>query len=76
MSVEHLCASCSSSIWCPTWAEYKCKLKERRIYYGMLFSKHCPDYKKRDKNFKESKCQCDDCLKNEDLWEEDLEDYR
>lgn len=74
MVKESLCASCASSIWCPTWAEWKCKLKERRIYSAMLLSKQCPDYKKSDKNFKESKCQCDDCLKNESLLDGESED--
>lgn len=67
---EQLCASCVSSIWCPTWAEWKCRVNERRIYSAMLLSKECPDYKKRGKDFSEAKCQCEDCLKNEDLWDE------
>ena len=71
---EYLCSTCSKSIWCPTWAEWKCKLKERRIYSSMLFSKQCPDYKKRDKNFKELKCQCDDCLNNESLFDFESDD--
>lgn len=62
------CPSCTNSIRCNTWAEWKCRVKERRIYnYAEMTS--CPNYIKRDKNFKESLCQCDDCLKNESLWE-------
>ena len=42
-----LCETCTNAIWCPTWAEWKCKAKEKRIY-GELTK--CSDYKKRDKN--------------------------
>lgn len=71
---EYLCSTCSKSIWCPTWAEWKCMLKERRIYSSMSLSKQCSDYQKRDKNFKESKCQCDDCLDNESLFDFESEE--
>lgn len=71
MAKESLCASCSMSLWCPTWAERKCmKRKIRFSTYGHFQPVECPDYKKRDKNFKESRCQCDDCLKNESLLDE------
>ena len=62
-----LCETCSEAIWCPTWAEWRCKAKEKRIYVKLT---KCPDYKKRDKNFKEPKCQCESCLENADLWAE------
>lgn len=62
-----LCETCSEAIWCPTWAEWRCKAKEKRIYVKLT---KCSDYKKRDKNFKEPKCQCESCLENDDLWEE------
>ena len=74
MVKQNLCASCSHSIFCPTWAEWKCRVKERRIHFSITTSKQCPDYEKRDKNFKESKCQCKDCLQNESLWDEQNED--
>lgn len=61
-----LCETCAESIWCPTWGEWKCKAKSKRIYSDVT---KCSDYKKRDKNFKEPRCQCDDCLKNEALWD-------
>ena len=68
-----LCATCTMSIWCPTWTEWKCKAKEKRIYnYKAVTS--CDDYKKRDKNFKEPKCQCKDCLENDILFEEESEE--
>ena len=63
-----LCEICSEAIWCPTWAEWRCKAKEKRIYVKLA---KCSDYKKRDKNFKEPKCQCESCLENDDLWEEE-----
>ena len=68
-----LCPSCENSIWCPTWAEWKCKVKERRIYDYKTLTK-CKSYKQRDKKFKEPKCQCEDCLKNELLLDEEEED--
>lgn len=66
---EGLCPICTNSIWCPTWAEWKCKIKERRIYDYKTLTE-CKFYKKRGKDFKESRCQCEDCLKNEDLLDE------
>ena len=66
---EKLCSSCTSSIWCPTWSEWKCKALKRRIYWNSFLTT-CRFYKKRGKDFKELKCQCDDCLKNETLLDE------
>ena len=63
---ESLCLNCVNSIFCPTWAEVKCKVREKRIYNHAVLT-DCGFYKKRDKNFKESPCQCEDCLKNEFL---------
>lgn len=63
-----LCETCSEAIWCPTWAEWRCKAKEKRIYVKLT---KCSDYEKRDKNFKEPKCQCKSCLENELLFEEE-----
>lgn len=63
---EDLCSTCANSIRCDTWAEWKCRKFERRIYdyYTMT---NCEFYKKRQKNFKEPKCQCEDCINNESL---------
>ena len=45
---------------------------KKRIYnYKDLVS--CSSYLKRDKNFKESKCQCKSCLENEMLIDEEEE---
>ena len=65
-----LCPSCVNSVWCPTWTEWKCKAKSKRIYSVVT---KCGSYKKRDKDFKEPKCQCEDCLKNEILWDKEEE---
>lgn len=65
-----LCPSCAMSIWCPTWAEWRCKAKERRIYEIPV---KCEDYKKREKDFKEPRCQCQSCLENEKLYEDEEE---
>ena len=67
---KELCATCAESIWCPTWAEWRCKAKEKRIYNADKLTK-CKFYKKRGKNFKEPKCQCRSCLENELLFEEE-----
>lgn len=68
-----MCPTCSNSILCKTWAEYKCKKLERRIY-GYMKLTECKYYKKREKDFKESPCRCEDCLKNELLASEYLEE--
>lgn len=65
---KSLCETCIHSIRCETWAEWKCKLENRRIYE---IRTKCSGYKKRDSNFKEPKCQCEDCLKNELLFSEE-----
>lgn len=65
---EGLCSSCMNSIWCPTWGEWKCKALKRRIYWSNLST--CRFYSKRGKDFKEPRCQCDGCLKNEALLDE------
>lgn len=70
---QGLCPTCAESIHCDTWGEMKCKKLERRIN-GYKTLTYCKFYKKRDKSFKEPKCQCEDCLKNGALHEEYLED--
>lgn len=64
---NNLCASCSNSLRCYTWGEYRCSAKKRRVYETVA---KCDDYIKRPKNWKEMRCQCDDCLRNEALAEE------
>ena len=68
-----LCSNCTFAIWCPTWAEMKCSTKSKRIRGWKTLSK-CEFYKKRDKDFKEPKCQCEDCLQNDILWDQDEEE--
>lgn len=73
MSNEGLCPVCANSIRCEIWAEWKCKVKGKRIYnYKEI--KTCQDYIARGKDFEEPKCQCDDCLNNELLLDEEEED--
>ena len=57
-----LCPTCVNSIFCPTWAEQKCKVKGQRIYNHETLTE-CESYKKRPKDFKDPKCRCEDCLK-------------
>lgn len=68
MTDGNLCHSCTNSIWCATWCEWKCtKHAVRFTSYGHSQPTSCLDYKRRDKNFKGTKCQCKDCLINEKL---------
>lgn len=67
---EGLCPSCTNAIRCETWAEWKCTAQKKRIY-GYKTMSSCKFYKKRPKDFKEPKCQCEDCLKNVELDRED-----
>lgn len=60
-----LCPSCASAIWCDTWGQFKCKTKQR--YITGYKTMGCASYKKRPKDFEEPKCQCEDCLRNEEL---------
>lgn len=69
---KYLCSTCTNSIRCNTWAEWKCKKLETRIRNNQVVNK-CEYYSKRSKGFKEPKCQCEDCLKNELLFEEDYD---
>ena len=71
-TINSSCASCSESIFCPTWGEWKCKVHKRR-FYGPNIPTECKAYKKRGKNFVESPCQCEDCLKNPELVEDQEE---
>ena len=68
-----LCSTCTKSIWCPTWAQWKCLAYSMRIRDNQIIDV-CDSYRKRNKNFKEPKCQCEDCLKNELLYEEDCDE--
>ena len=70
MIEKSLCPTCVHSIWCQTWAEWKCKELCTRIKNNNSISQ-CEHYKSRPKGFKEPKCQCEDCLKNDLLYEED-----
>lgn len=71
MSENALCPNCVNAVRCYTWAEWRCLKRALRFTsYGHSQPTECSDYKKRDKNFKEPRCQCDDCLRNESLIEE------
>lgn len=71
MAKTDLCASCVNAVRCYTWGEWKClKQAVRFSSYGHSMPTKCSDYEKRGKDFKESRCQCDDCLRNESLAEE------
>lgn len=61
-----LCPSCVNAIRCDTWAEWKCGVQKKRIY-GYKTMTECKFYKKRGKDFKESPCQCEDCLRESEV---------
>lgn len=59
------CPTCSNSIRCYTWGEWKCVEQKRRyIHNGPV---ECADYKKRPAGWKEMRCRCEDCLRNEEF---------
>ncbi len=66
---EGLCSTCVYSIRCHTWAEWKCT--EHGTRYPNAGTKECTDYKKRPVKWVEKPCQCEDCLKNELLMDEE-----
>lgn len=61
-----LCPTCTKSVWCPTWCEVRCKELKTTIYSYQKLT-FCKFYTKRDKNFKEPRCHCKNCLENEKL---------
>lgn len=60
--MANLCGTCEHSRHCEVWGETKCVELKQRIYGSVA---NCDKYKKRPKNFKEPKCQCEDCQKRE-----------
>lgn len=61
-----LCDTCMNGIHCPTWAEMKCTIQEKRIY-GYKTMTECKFYKKTPSWFKKGRCMCEDCSKNPNL---------
>lgn len=53
------CTTCTHSIWCPTWAEWKCVTRKKRYDKPV---EDCADYKKRGSTDEMKPCQCADCL--------------
>lgn len=50
--------NCAYAIFCPSFGEYKCTLKQRRIYEN---KETCNDYAKKTDD-KERKCHCLTCV--------------
>lgn len=65
------CSNCGKSIWCPTWGEWKCTAYKKRVYARKDIVE-CDEYIKRPANWPEVPCRCKDCLDNEKLSEEDV----
>ena len=57
--MKNMCKTCTHSIFCPTWGEYKCVLYTRKFITGLV---GCKDYAARGKEFEEKPCQCETCL--------------
>ena len=75
MATTGLCTTCIYSCWCPTWGDYRCFEKEIRLStYGFQQPINCSVYKKRGKDFKEPKCQCENCLENEKSLDDEEEE--
>lgn len=60
--VTEKCPTCANSIFCPTWAEWKC-LKLKKRVYDKNERENCQYYQKRSKGAEEPQCHCEDCLK-------------
>ena len=62
-----ICKTCENEIWCPTWTEVKCLAQKKYIhgYKKLTDPAQCKFYKKRGKDFKEPKCQCETCLERD-----------
>lgn len=58
--MEHSCAKCANSIYCPTWTETKCKVFSRRDVYDPDEHNECEHFEKK-KFGEEPVCHCDDC---------------
>lgn len=52
------CADCEHHIFCDSWGEYKCEVKEMRIYKS---PESCPDYIKAKVGAEIKKCHCKTC---------------
>ena len=55
---ESKCKSCAYSIFCPSWGEYKCEMKQYRVVDK---KGDCEHYKAKTKN-DERKCHCSTCV--------------
>lgn len=55
----NICVDCSNGIYCPSWGEYKCSVKQMRMPFGM---KACDHYNQQKKGMEERKCHCITCM--------------
>lgn len=62
------CMDCEHSIFCSGWSEYKCRIKECRIYEPEKEARKCKDFKKKTSKVDddESKCHCKVCRSMEE----------
>lgn len=58
---EKICKTCAYSIFCPSWGEYKCEMKQHRINVNST-KDTCDHYKKNTSKNDERKCHCSTCV--------------
>ena len=52
--------SCTNSIFCPTWAEWKC-IEHKEMIRDESICDDCKSFKKRSKDNIMSECYCETC---------------
>ena len=56
------CEDCANAIYCQSWGEFKCEVKQARLRKKVRV---CKSYKKKDANAEEKKCHCLICMARE-----------
>lgn len=56
---KQICMTCAYAIFCPSWGEYKCEVKQHRI--PVWRGNKCTHYKQKTKD-DERKCHCMTCV--------------
>lgn len=58
---EKICKTCNYAVFCPSWGEYKCEMKQYRVGSGVK-KDTCEHYKKKTDKNDERKCHCLTCV--------------
>ena len=54
-----ICEECARAIFCPSWGEHKCELRQTVVPTRL---KSCDDFEKKKKDSEERKCHCLTCM--------------